>query len=62
MSAAVIILTLGYAVVGMHDVISRSDPKINQNIIYSYYGTQEPGFDITKVNKRFAISVIGSDY
>ena len=29
LSAAIITLTLGYAVIGMHGVISRSDPKIN---------------------------------
>ena len=61
LSAAVITLTLGYAIIGINDLISRSDPKINQNLVHSYYGTEEIGLDISKTNSRLAIAVTGYD-
>ena len=50
LSAAVITLTLGFAIIGIHDLIMRSDPTINQNIVHSYYGTEEVGLDLSKTN------------
>ena len=46
----VITLTLGYAITRIYDVINKSNPKINENIVYSYYGTEEEGLDLSKAN------------
>ena len=54
-------LTLGYAITGLLDLISKSDPKINQNVVHSYYGTEEVGVDLSKTNQRIAIAVQGWD-
>ena len=50
LSAIVITLTLGYSITGIYDVISKSNPLINENIVYSYYGTEEDGLDLSKAN------------
>ena len=52
-------VTLGYAIVGMYDLILRSDPIINRNTVQSYYGTEEDGLDFSEANQRIAISIIG---
>ena len=61
LSAVVMTLTLGFAIIGMHDLISKSDPTINSNIVHSYYGTEEDGLNFSKANQRLAISVLGWD-
>ena len=45
----------------MYDIIIKSTPLINQNIVYSYYGTEEVGLNLSESNKRLAIAIIGGD-
>ena len=39
-------------------MISKSDPRINQNIVHSYYGTEEVGLDLSSTNQHLAIAVL----
>lgn len=51
LSAAIMTVTLGYAIGGIVDLINREDPIINENILKNYYGsTDRQGLNLKESN------------
>ena len=59
LTAAIITVTLGYAIASMIDLINREDPIINENIVKGYYGTENSeGLNLRDSNQKMAIAVL----
>ena len=62
LSALVITVTFGFAIIGFHDLYTRADPTINSYSKQSYYQTEEDGLDLSKTNQRLAVAIYGNNY
>ena len=61
MSATIIAVTLGYAIMKVHDLVAKDNPVISQNVIQNYYGNEIDGITLDDAHQHFAISIVGLD-
>ena len=54
------VITLGYFVVRLQELVANTDPVINNTTVYNYYGA-EKGLNLYDSNHQIAISIIGND-
>ena len=58
-TAIIMLLTLGYFLLGFQELVAGDDPVINNNTVHNYYSA-EKGLNLYDSNHSIAISVVGN--